>query len=291
MKQGALCQTPFSPVKPILYIIFSHPYNPLITRNHKLEVACNMAESQRRLEGKVAVITGAGKGIGRAIAIGYASEGASVCCAARTASDLKEVAAEIASRGGKAIAVQTDVTSFDDVERMNRETAGAFGGIDIVVINAGGNLERSRVEAGDPDLWAATIDLNLKGAYYTSKSAIPYLRERGGGKIITIGSGIGHNGRPSASAYACAKAGSWMLTRVLAQELWEYGISVNELVPGPVLTPGAIAAWQQEENSVNTIDSEWVKESEDVLPLALFLATQPDKGPTSQSFSLMRRDT
>ena len=250
-----------------------------------------MAETGRSLEGKVAVVTGAGKGIGRAIAIGFASEGASVCCAARTASDLKEVAGEITSGGGKAIVVRTDVTSFDDVERMNREAAEAFGGIDIVIINAGGNLERSRVEDGDPDLWAATIDLNLKGAYYTSKSAIPYLKERGGGKIITIGSGIGHNGRVSSSAYACAKAGAWMLTRVLAQELWEHNISVNELVPGPVATPGATAAWQQEENSVNTIDSEWVKQSEDVLPLALFLATQPDKGPTSQSFSLMRRDT
>ena len=250
-----------------------------------------MAETGRSLEGKVAVVTGAGKGIGRAIAIGFASEGASVCCAARTASDLKEVAGEITSGGGKAIVVQTDVTSFDDVERMNREAAEAFGGIDIVVVNAGGNLERSRVEDGDPDLWAATIDLNLKGAYYTAKSAIPYLKGRGGGKIITIGSGIGHNGRVSSSAYACAKAGAWMLTRVLAQELWEHNISVNELVPGPVATPGATAAWQQEENSVNTIDSEWVKQSEDVLPLALFLATQPDKGPTSQSFSLMRRDT
>ena len=106
----------------------------------------------------------------------------------------------------------------------------------------------------------------------------PYLKDRGGGKIITIGSGIGHNGRVSSSAYACAKAGAWILTRVLAQELWEHNISVNELVPGPVATPGATAAWQQEENSVNTIDSEWVKQSEDVLPLALFLATQPGQG-------------
>ena len=109
--------------------------------------------------------------------------------------------------------------------------------------------------------------------------------------MITIGSGIGHNGRPNTSAYACAKAGSWMLTRVLAQELWEHNISVNELVPGPVLTPGAIASWEREGTGVNTITSEWVKEPEDVLPLALFLATQPDKGPTSQSFSMMRRDT
>ena len=250
-----------------------------------------MAEPGRSLEGKVAVVTGAGKGIGRAIAIGYASEGASVCCAARTASDLKEVTDEIASSGGKAIAVQTDVTRFDDVERMNKAAADAFGGIDIVVINAGGNIGAGPIEESDPEGWTATIDLNLKGAYYTARSAIPYLKERGGGKMITIGSGIGHNGRPNTSAYACAKAGSWMLTRVLAQELWEYNISVNELVPGPVLTPGAIAAWEREGSGVNTITSEWVKEAEDVVPMALFIATQPDKGPTSQSFSMMRRDT
>ena len=250
-----------------------------------------MAETQRRLAGKVAVITGAGRGIGRAIAVGFAAEGASVCCAARTSAEIEETARRIRSDGGAAIVARTDVTQQDDVERMHKATAERFGGIDIVVVNAGGNLERSRVEDSDPDAWTATIDLNLKGAYYTAKSAIPYLKRRGGGKIITIGSGIGHNGRVSSSAYACAKAGAWMLTRVLAQELWEHNISVNELVPGPVLTPGATAAWEREENSVNTIDSEWVKQSEDVLPLALFLATQPDKGPTSQSFSLMRRDT
>ena len=250
-----------------------------------------MADSQRRLKGKVAVITGAGRGIGRAIAIGYAAEGASICCAARTTSEIKDVASEIAGAGGNAITIETDVTDLTQVERMNKAAADAFGGIDIVVINAGGNLDRSRIDEGDPDTWTATIDLNLKGAYYTARSAIPYLKKRGGGKMITIGSGIGHNGRPNTSAYACAKAGSWMLTRVLAQELWEYNISVNELVPGPVLTPGAIAAWEAEGSGVNTISSEWVKEAEDVVPMALFLATQPDKGPTSQSFSMMRRDT
>ncbi|MCY3544314.1 MAG: SDR family oxidoreductase [Chloroflexi bacterium] len=249
-----------------------------------------MANSDGRLAGKVAVITGAGKGIGRALAVGFAAEGASVCCAARTASDIEAVVGEITDSGGSAIAIQADVTSLDDMERMHKAAADAFGGVDIVVVNAGGNIGAGSIEDSEPEEWTSTIDLNLKGAYYTAKTAIPYLKGRGGGKIITIGSGIGHNGRPNTSAYACAKAGSWMLTRVLAQELWEYGISVNELVPGPVLTPGAIASWEREGQGVNTITSEWVKEAEDVLPLAMFLATQPDKGPTSQSFSLMRRD-
>lgn len=245
-----------------------------------------------RLAGKVAVITGAGRGIGRAIAAGFAAEGAVVCCAARNSDEIQAAVRQIEGEGGKAIAVQTDVTRLSDVEAMHKAAADEFGGIDIVIVNAGGNLAPGSVAEGDPDAWVATIDLNLKGAYYTAKSALPYLKARGGGKIITIGSGIGRKGHPGSSAYACAKAGAWMLTRVLAQEVWQDNISVNELVPGPVSTPGAIASWAaQPEGAVNAINSEWVKEAEDVLPLAMFLATQPDKGPTAQSFSLVRRDT
>ncbi len=242
------------------------------------------------LEGKVAVVTGASRGIGKAIALAFAQEGASVCCAARSISDLEAVVKTIEAHGGRSLAVQTDVTQLADVERMYKATADAFGGLDIVIVNAGGNLENSRIEDSEPTNWAATIELNLTGAYYCARSAIPYLKTRGGGKLITIGSGIGHNGRSGSSAYACAKAGLWMLTRVLAQELWPHNISVNELIPGPVVTPGASQSWSQQDQAVSTIDSEWVKAPEDVVPLALFLATQPDKGPTAQSFSLMRRD-
>jgi 3-oxoacyl-[acyl-carrier protein] reductase len=104
-----------------------------------------------------------------------------------------------------------------------------------------------------------------------------------------VGSGVGHRGLPGSSAYACSKAGLWMLTRVLAQELAAYNISVNELIPGPVATDmtGAQAAQRQ---GVFGIEGEWVKSPDDVVPLALFLATQPPIGPTAQSFSLMRRD-
>ena len=125
---------------------------------------------------------------------------------------------------------------------------------------------------------------------YCARAAIPYLKARGGGKIITIGSGIGHQGRVGSSAYASSKSGLWMLTRVLAQELWEHNISVNELVPGPVNTRPTADSAKRQESSVFAIDSEWIKNPEDVAPLALFLATQPDKGPTAQSFSLIRRD-
>ena len=247
-----------------------------------------MTRADRRLTSKVAVVTGAGRGIGRAIAIAYAIEGASVCCAARTSEEIAATAREVIELSGRGLAVRTDVTQRDSVDNLFAQAEEELGAIDIVVVNAGGNLERSSVEYSDPDSWVATVELNLIGAYYTARAAIPYLRRRGAGKIIMIGSGIGRNGTVEASAYACAKSGLWMLTRVLAQELWDYNISVNELIPGPVLTQQT-SATTKSAGSVFKIDSEWVKTPEDVAPLALFMATQPDRGPTAQSYSLMRR--
>lgn len=244
-----------------------------------------------KLQGKVAVVTGAGRGIGKAIALAYAREGAAVCCAARSQSQIDATAAEIRHGGGRSLAVPTDVTQWASVDKLFQATAEAFGGVDIVVINAGAQYERRPVEDSISADWLATLEVNLIGAYYCAKTAIPYLKQRGAGKIITVGSGIGHRGLPGTSAYACSKAGLWMLTRVLAQELWPFNISVNELIPGPVVTEIDRDLQQQPPGSVFAIDSEWVKTPEDVAPLALFLATQPNKGPTAQSFSLMRRDT
>ena len=243
------------------------------------------------LSGKVAVVTGAGRGIGRAIAVGYAAAGAAVCCVARTESEIARTVAEIRSDGGTATSIQADVTEYDSVVRAFDAAVSEFGGVDIVVVNAGGNLDDSRdVESGNLEQWTDTIQLNLVGAYHTARAAIPHLKDRGGGKILAIGSGLGRRGRPGMSAYATAKAGLSMLLRVLAQELWQHNISVNELIPGPVLTGRVTQAYAQKAGSVFQDDSEWIKTPEDVVPLALFLATQPDKGPTGQTYSLMRRD-
>jgi 3-oxoacyl-[acyl-carrier protein] reductase len=173
---------------------------------------------------------------------------------------------------------------------MVQVTVDTFGGLDILIINAGVNGEGQPVEDSHPGTWRITIEVNLLGAYYCAQAAIPALKQRGAGKIITVGSGLGHRGMVGCSDYACAKAGLWMLTRVLAQELWPYNISVNELIPGPVVTSmvGEHAAQRQ---GVFAIEGEWAKAPEEVVPLALFLATQPPIGPTAQSFSLMRRDT
>lgn len=231
-------------------------------------------------------MTGAGRGIGRAIALAYAKAGAVVICAARTESEINDTVKEIQNFGGQSLAVQTDVRDINSVQNLFRATVQEYGGFDILVINAGINEECKTVEESDPEKWRTTLEVNLFGAYVCAHFAIPYLKERGGGKIITIGSGLGHRGIPKNSAYACSKAGLWMLTRVLAQELWAHNISVNELIPGPVQT----TLDSQTNGSVSQIDSEWVKKPEDVAPLALFLATQPDVGPSAQSFSLMRRD-
>lgn len=243
-----------------------------------------------RLDGKVALVTGAGRGIGRAVALAYAREGASIVCAARSQDQIDSVAEEIRTAGGEAMAVAADVTSHESIRAMYQAANEGFGALDIVFVNAGGSVERKRIDEGDPKLWTATIDLNLTGAYYTMLEAIPYLKCRGAGKIIAVGSGIGHRGVAGNSAYAVSKAGLWMLVRVLAQELVEFNISVNELIPGPVRTELTRDVETSATSTPFNQSGEWIKQPEDVIDLALFLAGQPDVGPTAQSFSLMRRD-
>ena len=239
------------------------------------------------LTGKVALVTGASKGIGRALALGFAQAGASVCLVARTQSDLDKVVADVPA-GSVAVAVKADVTDPGSLQHAFAHCAESFGGLDILVVNAGVSTEPRTVEDSEPALWRQTLETNLYGAYLTAKYAIPHLRQRGGGQIILLGSGMGHRGMKGSSAYSCSKAGLAMLVRVLAEELREHGICVNELIPGPVDTglnpaaPSTIIA--SPEGSV-----EWNKQPDDVLPLALFLAQQPRLGPTGQIFSLMRR--
>ena len=242
----------------------------------------------KQLEGKVAVITGAGRGIGGGLAIGFAEQGARVVCAARTQQQIDETVSVIRAAGGDAIALRCDVTDAADVERLYAEVRSHYGPADIVVANAGGNFSRHSVEESDIADWELTVRVNLIGVYYTCKYAIADLKGKGG-HIIVVGSGVGHRVVDAAhSAYGASKAGAWMLVRALAAELRPYSICVNELIPGLVQTE--ITA------DINRSDDapfgvEWFKTPADVVPLALFLATQPLTGPTGQSFSLMRRDS
>ena len=241
-----------------------------------------------QLAGKVAVITGAGRGIGRAIAIGFAAQGAKVVCAARSQAQIDDTVRAICDAGGQASAVRCDVGQAADLRNLYAETRARFGRVDIVVANAGGNFSRQSVEDSDIEAWEATVRVNLVGVYYSCKYAIPDLKEQGG-HIIVIGSGVGHRVVDAAhSAYGASKAGAWMFVRALAAELRPYNICVNELIPGLVQTELTADAQPASDSPFN---AEWFKTPEDVLPLALFLATQPLTGPTGQSFSLMRRDS
>lgn len=241
------------------------------------------------LNGKVAIITGAGKGIGKAVAIAYAKQGMSVCCIARTLSDIVSTVNEIKESGGDAMAISCDVTNYENVKEAMQKAYERYGGIDLVLVNAGTDTEKLPIDELDIAEWKRVMDVNLNGAFYTVKAAIPYLKRNGSGKIITIGSGMGHKGRADDSAYSCSKAGLWMLTRVLAQELSEYRISVNELIPGSVITDMGKDS-MKDERSAFSINGEWIKSPDDVTDLAIFLAGQPGAGPTAQSYSLMRRD-
>lgn len=240
------------------------------------------------LTDKTAIVTGGGRGIGRAIALAFAREGADVCLVARTRRQLDYVAAEIRELGRRAVVAECDVTDLPSANAAVANTIAEFGHLDILVNNAGGGEQRKVVGQDDPVAWRAVIELNLLGTYYFSHAVIPHLRKAGGGVIINVGSGMGHQARIGNSSYNAAKAGVWMLTRCLAMELADQAIAVNELIPGPVATE--LTASIFEPNSPHpTIPGEWVKSPEDVTPLALFLASQGSKGPTGQSFSLARR--
>ena len=241
------------------------------------------------LQGKIAVITGAGRGIGHAVAVGYGVAGAQVICMARTLPEIQATANEIRTAGGEALAIPADVTNPELVARAFREVQEEFGRIDILVLNAGAHLERKSVEESDPQKWRATVEINLFGPYYCVRAALPAMKDHGG-KIILLGSGRGRRAVANTSAYSCSKAAAWMFTRILAEELVPYRISVNELIPGPVVTEGFQETLSGIDPRKVFPEGEWFKQPEDVLPLALFLATQPDNGPTGQVFSLMRRD-
>lgn len=235
------------------------------------------------LAGKVAVITGAGRGIGRAIACAYAQAGAAVVCNARQEKELQETVALITQAGGTASLFAADVVDHAQMKALFQHAADRHGGVDIVLVNAGTAGESRKLHNSDPARWRETMEVNVIGAYHTVHAAIPHLQARGAGKIILTGSGSRHRPVPGMSAYASSKNALWMMTQVLAVELEEFNISVNELIPGPVKT--AMTRFGEQ----TFPPQEWIKEPVDVVPLAMFLATQADRGPTAQSYSLMRR--
>ncbi len=196
-----------------------------------------MVDRPGRVEGKVALVTGASRGFGRAIALHLAREGAAVAVNYRREAGAAQAVLEaIEGAGGRGIAVQADVSVKAEVERMVGQVVGRFGRIDILVNNAG-IASTSPLEELEEAEWDRTLAVNLKGAYLCSRAVLAPLKAQGGGRIVNLSSGFGRFGRPGAGlAYASSKAGIIGFTRTMAKNYGQYGIAVNCVAPGPILT-------------------------------------------------------
>jgi NAD(P)-dependent dehydrogenase (short-subunit alcohol dehydrogenase family) len=189
------------------------------------------------MEGRVAVITGAGTGIGRASAVLLAERGADVVLAGRRPDPLKSTANEIEALGRRALAVPTDVTDAEECRALVGATLAEFGQLDVLVNNAGGGETKSIMKWTDEE-WQQVLDLNLSSAWYLSRAAVAPMIEQGRGAIVNISSGASLLAMPQAAAYAAAKAGLNNLTGSMAAAWTRKGVRVNGIACGAIRTPG-----------------------------------------------------
>jgi NAD(P)-dependent dehydrogenase (short-subunit alcohol dehydrogenase family) len=186
------------------------------------------------LENKVAIVTGAGRGAGRTIALRLAHEGASVVAVARTRADLDRLAAEIVAADGVCEAVEADVSNPNDARRIAAKALERFGRIDVLVNNAGINGPISGVEETPLADWQRTLDVNLTGPFLCSQAVLPTMKEQRGGSIIMISSGAGKQGYPNMAAYCASKFGLHGLAQSLAAEVSDLNIRVSTIMPGSI---------------------------------------------------------
>jgi NAD(P)-dependent dehydrogenase (short-subunit alcohol dehydrogenase family) len=189
-----------------------------------------------RLEGQVALVTGAGRGIGRAIALALGGAGAAVAVCARSENDVTGVADEIAARGGRALAVRCDVTDRQQVEGMAAAVEDAIGPIDLLVNNAGQFGPVGPLAATDPDDWWRVLEVNLRGPLYCTRAVLPGMLARRYGRIVNVSSGAGFAAIPMLSAYAVSKTALYRLSENLAAETRRHGVKVFAIDPGLVRT-------------------------------------------------------
>lgn len=237
-----------------------------------------------QLAGKVALITGAGSGIGKATALLFAKEGAKVAALGRTEEELKETVSQIQDADGEAMSVKADISKPDQMQQAMQQVVDQWGRLDIVFANAGINGVWAPLEELDPDEWDKTINVNLTGTYLTVKYALPYLKKQGGSVIITSSvNGTRMFSNTGATAYACTKAAQVAFAKMVALELAKHRIRVNVICPGAIDT--------EIEESTDRQDLERAKEpvefpegqipltdgksgtSEQVAQLVLFLAS------------------
>ena len=193
-----------------------------------------MAED--RFTDRVAIVTGGGRGIGKALVQGFAREGARVVVTARTAGEIADVAHEIVLAGGQAIGVVCDVSDEGSVQQMVDEAISHWGRIDILVNNAATNLPNIDVVDMQPDAWRRVVDVNLTGPFLCARALLPKMIEQGSGSIVNISSIGGRHGSKGRGPYRAAKAGLINLTETLAAENFPHGVRVNCVCPGGVET-------------------------------------------------------
>jgi NAD(P)-dependent dehydrogenase (short-subunit alcohol dehydrogenase family) len=228
-----------------------------------------------RLDGKVAVITGAGGGMGREAALVFAAEGARVCVADVDA----EAAARTAADAGDALAVEVDVADATSVERMMRETAERYGGIDVLYNNAGiSPSDDAGILETEPDAWDRVQAVNAKGVFLCCKHGIPHLLERGGGSVINVASFVALLGAATSQiSYTASKGAVLAMTRELAVQFARQGVRCNALCPGPVETPLLLNIYGSDPAALERRRIHWptgrLAKPREIVNAALFLAS------------------
>ena len=240
------------------------------------------------LRGKVAVVTGASRGLGRAIALALAAEGADVALAARSRPDLEETAHVAEKTGVRALVVPTDVRRYDEVEALMRQAITQLGRLDVVVNNSGVAKVTPFAETTPAD-WQSIIDVNLTGVVYGCRAAAPHLIAQRSGKIVNIASVLGAVGLPGYAMYAASKGGVIALTRALGVEWARHGVQVNAIAPGwfaTDMTHAAFADPRINERLTRDIPARRIGRPEEIGPLAVYLASAASDFMTGQTLLL-----
>ena len=229
-----------------------------------------------KLDNQVALVTGAGSGIGEAIAIGFANIGAKVVCADKNLEGAENTANTILANSGSALAIKADVSSPSDCKNQVKATVEKFGSIDILVNNAGVGFHRLFVDTTLED-WNRVIGINLTGSFLTAQAAAREMIKKRSGKIINIGSISGHRGGTGRAAYGASKAGLMQLTRVMSVELAPLGIAVNAIAPGPIQTPLTNHGPEQKKAYLDRIPARTYGNTDAITAAATFLASEEAK--------------
>jgi NAD(P)-dependent dehydrogenase (short-subunit alcohol dehydrogenase family) len=241
------------------------------------------------LEGRVALITGASRGIGRAIGVRLAQAGAKVVVSSRKIENVQGAADEIRTAGGEALPIQAHVGRTDEVTALVARTIEAFGRIDVVVNNAATNPHFGPVLTADEAQWNKILDTNTMGVFRVCKAVVPHMESQGGGKIINMASVAGLRPTPGMGVYSVSKAAIIALTQVLAVELGHANIQVNVIAPGVIKTRFSQLLWQTPqiaEPILSSLPLGRFGEPEDVAGLALYLASSASDYVTGAVFAV-----